>query len=74
MRQVGELEVCAALDTDTLKCTLHPAWPTSCERFPYSLNVARRQVHWGTRCPSKPGFQCTVAVATMQPFFCSTAD
>lgn len=53
MRQVGELEVCAALDTDTLKCTLHPAWPTSCERFPYSLNVARRQVHWGTRCPSK---------------------
>lgn len=53
MRQVGELSVCAALDTNTLKCSLHPAWPTSCERFPYSLDVARRQVNWGSRCPSK---------------------
>lgn len=53
MRQVGELSVCAALDTKTLKCTLHPSWPSSCERFPYSLNVARRRVFWGTRCPSK---------------------
>ncbi|MCA9555046.1 MAG: hypothetical protein KC933_33755 [Myxococcales bacterium] len=52
MRQVGDLNVCAALGRD-MKCTLHPHWPTSCERFPYSLVAARRQVVWGTRCPVK---------------------
>ena len=25
----------------------------TCERFPYTLSVMRRQVTWGTRCPSK---------------------
>lgn len=53
MRQMGDLNVCAALDTDTLQCSLHPNWPTSCERFPYSLDAVRRQVTWGQRCPVK---------------------
>ena len=52
MRQVGDLNVCAALGRD-MKCTLYPRWPTSCERFPYSLSAARRVVQWGTRCPVK---------------------
>ena len=39
----------AALDKN-LRCTLHPHWPTSCERFPYSLSAVRREVVWGTRC------------------------
>jgi Fe-S-cluster containining protein len=49
LRQVGESRVCAALGADR-KCTIHPRWPTSCERFPYSLAAARRQVSWGSRC------------------------
>jgi len=53
MRQVGSLQTCAALNLNTLQCDLHPHWPTTCERFPYTLNVAQRQVNWGTRCPSK---------------------
>jgi Fe-S-cluster containining protein len=52
MRQVGDMHVCVALGRD-MKCTLYPRWPTSCERFPYTLSAARRQVHWGTRCPVK---------------------
>ncbi len=52
MRQVGEHRICAALTPD-LRCGIHPSWPTSCERFPYTLSAARRQVTWGTRCPSK---------------------
>lgn len=53
MRQVGSLQACAALNLNTLQCSLHPHWPTTCERFPYSLNAMRKQVTWGTRCPSK---------------------
>lgn len=52
IKQVGERRICAALTPD-IRCSLHPSWPTSCERFPYSLNAMRRQVTWGTRCPSK---------------------
>jgi hypothetical protein len=52
LRQVGDHRICIALTPD-LRCSLHPYWPTSCERFPYSLNAVRKQVHWGTRCPSK---------------------
>ncbi len=52
LRQTGDLKVCAALSKN-LKCTLYPNWPTTCERFPYSLSVMRRRVTWGTRCPSK---------------------
>jgi hypothetical protein len=52
MRQVGEHRICAALTAD-LRCSLHPYWPTSCERFPYTLTAVRRQVTWGTRCPAK---------------------
>lgn len=53
MRQEGDLQACAALDLDTLKCSLNPNWPTTCERFPYTLNMGRKQVVWGSRCPSK---------------------
>jgi hypothetical protein len=52
MRQVGEQRICAALTPD-LKCGIHPSWPTSCERFPYTLSAVRRDVTWGTRCPSR---------------------
>lgn len=52
LRQVGDLKVCTALSKD-LKCTLYPNWPLTCERFPYTLSMMRRQVVWGTRCPSK---------------------
>ncbi len=53
MRQQGDLQACAALDLDTLQCSLNPNWPTTCERFPYTLNMVRKQVVWGSRCPSK---------------------
>lgn len=49
MRQVGEDRICAALGSD-LSCSLHPDWPLSCERFPYSLVAARREIVWGKRC------------------------
>ena len=52
LRQVGPERRCAALD-DALSCTLHPDWPLSCERFPYSLSAVRREVIWGKRCASK---------------------
>lgn len=52
LRQVGESRICAAL-SPSLRCSLHPHWPLSCERFPYSLKVARREVVWGRRCPSQ---------------------
>ena len=52
LRQTGDLRVCAALGAN-MKCTLYPDWPLSCERFPYTLSVMRKQVNWGSRCPSK---------------------
>lgn len=52
LKQVGERRICVALAPD-LRCSLHPHWPTSCERFPYTLSAVRRNVTWGTRCPSK---------------------
>jgi hypothetical protein len=52
MKQVGEHRICAALTPD-LRCSLHPYWPTSCERFPYTLSAVRKHVTWGTRCPSR---------------------
>ncbi len=52
LRQVGADRHCAAL-TPELKCALYPNWPSSCERFPYTLSMVRRQVRWGTRCPSQ---------------------
>jgi Fe-S-cluster containining protein len=52
LRQIGDSRICAAL-TPELTCSLYPHWPTSCERFPYTLSPKRRTVSWGTRCPSK---------------------
>ncbi len=52
LKQIGPLRRCAALDDD-LRCSIHDAWPTSCERFPYSLSAARREVVWGSRCQSR---------------------
>lgn len=52
LRQVGEARACVALTSD-LRCSLHPSWPSSCERFPYTLSAARRHVVWGTRCPER---------------------
>lgn len=52
MKQLGQDRLCAAL-TPELSCGLHPHWPLSCERFPYSLIAARREIVWGSRCASK---------------------
>jgi hypothetical protein len=52
LKQQGESKICAALSLE-LKCSIHPHWPTSCERFPYTLSAARKTITWGTRCPSK---------------------
>ena|GEM_PF-1563779 len=52
LKQLGPYRMCAALDQD-LKCSLYPHWPLSCERFPYSLNVSKKKVFWGSRCQSK---------------------
>lgn len=51
MRQVGPERRCAAL-TDDDRCSIHPHWPLSCDRFPYTM-VGGRKVVWGTRCPSR---------------------
>ena len=50
--QVGEERICAALSPQN-QCTLYPSWPSSCERFPYTLSAIRRDVVWGRRCPAK---------------------
>ncbi|MFH1809648.1 MAG: hypothetical protein ABIJ09_12955 [Pseudomonadota bacterium] len=42
---------CTLLDTD-LQCAAHPSWPTSCARFPYSLNVLQRTVFYAGSCHS----------------------
>lgn len=52
MKQVGEDRICSAL-TPELSCSLYPDWPISCERFPYSLIAARREIVWGSRCEWK---------------------
>jgi Fe-S-cluster containining protein len=50
--QVGEERICAALSPER-RCSIHPHWPSSCERFPYTLSAVRREVVWGRRCPAK---------------------
>lgn len=52
MKQVGEERICAALAPD-MTCSIYPKWPTSCERFPYTLSAMRKEVVWGRRCPAK---------------------
>jgi hypothetical protein len=53
--QLGEERVCAALSPDR-RCSIHPHWPSSCERFPYTLSAMRSEVIWGRRCqPKKTG-------------------
>lgn len=42
---------CAALSVDG-KCTLYPDWPTSCARFPYSLNLDEKKIFYSRRCDS----------------------
>ena len=48
--QLGEDRICAALSPE-LKCSIYPNWPSSCERFPYTLSAVRKDVTWGRRCP-----------------------
>lgn len=52
LRQITDRRICAALQPD-MTCGLHPHWPLSCERFPYSLSAVRRRIVWGERCGSK---------------------
>lgn len=51
LAQVGPERRCAAL-APNLKCTLHPHWPLSCARFPYTMSEDKRRVRWGSRCPA----------------------
>ncbi len=51
LRQIGDQRICAALGSD-MTCSLHPNWPLTCERFPYTLK-ARRHMVWGKRCGSQ---------------------
>ncbi len=71
LRQIGESHICAALSTE-LRCTLHPRWPLSCERFPYTLKAARREVVWGLRCPSQTS--SSENVERSQEMFEATVD
>lgn len=51
LAQVGPERRCVALSRG-LRCTLHPHWPLSCARFPYTLTPDRRRIRWGRRCPT----------------------
>jgi Fe-S-cluster containining protein len=42
---------CQALDT-LGRCTLHPHWPQSCARFPFSLHLPSSEVFFSRRCRS----------------------
>lgn len=42
---------CTLLD-EQLRCRAHPAWPLSCARFPYSVNVAARTIFYAPSCRS----------------------
>jgi Fe-S-cluster containining protein len=42
---------CTLLD-ERLRCRAHPAWPLSCARFPYALNVAARTIFLAPSCRS----------------------
>jgi Fe-S-cluster containining protein len=42
---------CNALSTAG-KCTLYPYWPTSCARFPYTLEIENRVISYSPRCRS----------------------
>ncbi len=46
-----ENERCLALGRDR-RCSLHPHWPLSCARFPYSLDLDDREIFYSPRCPS----------------------
>ena len=50
LHQTGPERRCAAL-TSELRCSLHPHWPWSCARFPYTLAADNRRIVWGSRCP-----------------------
>lgn len=46
-----EHDRCLALDKGW-RCSLHPHWPLSCARFPYSLDLDAREIFYSPRCPS----------------------
>ena len=47
----NSMHACRALNTEG-RCTLYPAWPLSCARFPWSLDVEAQEVFYSPRCPS----------------------
>ncbi len=44
-------ERCMALDANN-RCSIYPAWPTSCARFPYALDLDAKELFYSPRCPS----------------------
>jgi len=46
---------CSLLD-EKLACRAHPAWPLSCARYPFSLNLGAQTVFWAPACKS-PGWE-----------------
>jgi Fe-S-cluster containining protein len=47
----NSFHACAALGVDG-RCELHPAWPLSCARFPYSLHADDQLIFYSPRCSS----------------------
>lgn len=42
-----------SLLTEDRKCGVWPNWPLSCERYPFALDVQRREIFWAAGCRSK---------------------
>lgn len=47
----NRFNACAALGDDG-RCSLYPHWPLACARFPYALDLGRREVFYSRRCDS----------------------
>lgn len=54
-------ERCLALSEHN-RCTLHPHWPLSCARFPYSLDRDDNEVFYSSRCGSAQMYEGSEAL------------
>ncbi|MEK6856984.1 MAG: hypothetical protein AABX39_00160 [Nanoarchaeota archaeon] len=48
---LGNNQLCMAL-TPQLTCGLHPYWPLSCKRYPYSISTETMTIFWAKGCKS----------------------
>ena len=49
--KTNAMGACQALTMDG-QCGLHPHWPMSCARFPYSAHIEEKKVFYSRRCDS----------------------